>query len=182
MVADYAGMSILIVLLLVAVVTDINCRRIPNILIASGLVLAVAVSAWSSGLPGVVHASAGALVGFLLMLPLYLMRVMGAGDVKLCAVVGAFMGPLAVIGSVLLTWIAGGCLAIAVALLSKRVRDVIANLKLLCWWAVSKTGYLPGGSQTIEISPTGRLPYAIAIAAGTILQIWLASRGGWFFS
>ncbi len=56
-----------------------------------------------SSLPGALglwKALAGLGLGLLIMLPLYMLRALGAGDVKLMAMVGAFLGPNATIGAI----------------------------------------------------------------------------------
>src|SRR5258706_16246014 len=101
----------LIMLVVIAAGFDLKSRRIPNWLILSGLIVSLAcqtlspsgmsISAWSSGLA----------VGFSIFIPLYALRAMGAGDVKLMAMVGSFLGASAAFSAALLTFLAGGCLA-----------------------------------------------------------------------
>ncbi len=105
---------LLLCLLLQAAITDLAWRRIPNLLVLGGLLLAFALR-WQLGL-SLLQALAGMAAGGLLFLPLYLRRAMAAGDVKLMAMVGAFTGPL---GAVQIAWLAfllGGLLALVVLL------------------------------------------------------------------
>lgn len=103
---------------------------------------------------------------------------MGAGDVKLMAAVGAFLGPLPVIGAALLTFVSGGVLSLAVALWSRSLGRVLNNLRLM--GMVALTGRATGFALR-DVETTGRLPYALAIAVGTGLQLWLATQGSWPF-
>ncbi len=112
------------------------------------------------------------------MLPLYLLRAMGAGDAKLMAAVGAFLGPTQVAGAALLTFVAGGVLSLLAALWSGSLTKVIGNLRLMGMVAVSPRH---AGLSLRDVQTTGRLPYAIAITVGTGLQVWLAAQGGWPF-
>lgn len=161
-----------------AVASDISTRRIPNRLILAGLAAGIACNLWSVRGIGAAGALLGAASGLALMLPGYALRVLGAGDAKLMAAVGAFLGPLPVLGAVLLTFAAGGVLSLAAALRSHALPRVLANLRLIGWMIVSSRG---SGLSLQDVPTTGRLPYAVAIAAGSTLQLWLADSGGWPF-
>jgi len=68
---------------------DLRWRRIPNWLVGATIVLSLAWHTWSSGWDGLKMSAAGLLVGMALLLPLYLLKGMGAGDVKFFAAIGA---------------------------------------------------------------------------------------------
>lgn len=170
------NVATLMALLCVAAWFDIKARRIPNWLVLTGLISSLGIqllfssgsfSAWSLGL----------LAGFGLFLPLYLVHAMGAGDVKLMAVVGGFLGPAAVVDVVLTTLVAGGVLAIAVALWSGALRQTVANARYLMIDSIFKT--LHGGGAQADAPPAsaGNLPYAVAIAAGTFIHLVLVRDG-----
>ena len=85
----------------VASIWDVRTRRIPNALTFGSAIVAVAFHALDAGamraVPGAIAwSAAGCVVGFLLFLPLFLLGGMGAGDVKLLAAMGAWLGPGAV--------------------------------------------------------------------------------------
>lgn len=170
------NVATLMTLLGVAAWFDIKSRRIPNWLVLTGLISSLGIQLlFSSG--GVSAWGLGILAGFGLFLPLYLVHAMGAGDVKLMAVVGGFLGPAAAVDVVLTTLVAGGVLAIAVALWSGALRHTLANVRFLMVDTMFKT--LHGGSARIDAPPTsaGNLPYAVAIAAGTFAHLVLAHSG-----
>lgn len=111
-------------LLAVACATDLRARRISNALVVVVLVAAavrvglaalgapvVTADAVLAGGPGA--AALGALVGLAVMLPLYALGMMGAGDVKLFAAAGAWLGPAGVFAAAVYTALAGGVLAVA---------------------------------------------------------------------
>src|SRR4051812_31541587 len=86
----------LIVLLMTAAICDMRTHRIPNrLVLCGGLWGLVCTTLWPPVYHGtILYPLAGLAVGLLLFFPLYLMRAMGAGDVKLLAMVGTFLGPL----------------------------------------------------------------------------------------
>lgn len=179
---------LLVSLLGLAVAYDVLQRRVPNWLVLAGLIAGAGFSYFSaqagevypadgSGL-GLYKSLMGALAGLAIMLPLYVFRVMGAGDVKLMTAIGTFVGPIPVAITVLLSFIAGGVLSLAAALWSGSLSRVVGNLRLMGLVLISSRA---SGLKLSDVQTTGRLPYAIAIAIGTGLQVWLAARGGWTF-
>lgn len=167
------------VLLLAAVVwEDVKHQRIPNRLVFLGAGLGVALNTflpegWGfiSQLPGGVgflNAVLGLASGLVTLLPMYLFRVMGAGDVKLMAMVGAFLGVEDVVGAILATFLAGGVLSLGFAWKTGVLRRTLQNIRFIIYSGAVK---IAGGSvPTADDAPesTGRLPYAVAIAVGTL--------------
>ena len=110
------------------------------------------------------------------MLPLYLLRAMGAGDVKLMAMVGVFVGPLGALSVALLTFVAGGVLALAVATRNGALGRLFWNLKAMLFGSAVNVLSGGGASVTAPAVSVGNLPYGVAIAAGTVgyvVMSWL---------
>ena len=105
--------SSLLAVLLVSSVTDLAWHRIPNTLLLSALVLALILQASGDGLDGMLAAAGGLLVGLAFLMPLHVMGGMGAGDVKLLGVVGAFLGPWGALVAGAAALISGAILGIA---------------------------------------------------------------------
>jgi prepilin peptidase CpaA len=142
---------------------DVWTRRVPNpltaLLAASGVLLAV------YGVSGItVGASlAGLFIGLALMLPGYFIGATGAGDVKLFAALGSLLGPLPIATAFLYTALAGGVMAIVIALLRRRLRHTLDGTARLI---VSAPGTVPAIESPLE---NNRFAYAPAIAVGTML-------------
>ena len=136
-------------------------------------------AAGSIGFPAAVI---GTAVGFAALFPLYALRAMGAGDVKLMMVVGAFLGPLQTLGVVVLTFAAGGVLALVMALWQRSLGRMLTNLRFMLTTSMVRAA----GGDSPRLEPlqhtAGRMPYAVAIAAGTVLQLVLVRSGGWALS
>ncbi len=148
-----------------AVRSDLRTRRVTNRWLALGLALALGLHAAATAAGGPAPAGdhwwsplGGGATGLALMLPLYLLRAMGAADVKLMAVVGAFVGAAVVVPAVLYTMLAGGLLSLFA------MRDASVLARVMAQLRASST-------QAPDASPlertASRLPYAVAIAMGT---------------
>jgi prepilin peptidase CpaA len=173
--------GVLLALLIVAAVSDAKTGRIPNWLVFGGSLYAVGYNAFFPLYPsdiGVLFALGGLTVGLLAFLPAYLFQVLGAGDVKLMAMVGAFLGTWSTVGAVLLTLLAGGVLALALALWSARLGRMLHNLVMICRGSALTLGATGMAGLAASDGPSaGRMPYGVAIAVGTISYLILAQLG-----
>lgn len=160
--------GVLTVFLLAAVYTDLATRKIPNRLAYTGLGLAILCQTVLSSGEGLWVSLQGMGVGLAMFLPLYFLRAMGAGDVKLMAMVGAFVGPQLIIGATLITLIVGGVMAVMATLMKREFWRLVENLKVMFLGSMGKlaSGQLPVPDQPAV--SVGKLPYAVAIAAGTL--------------
>jgi len=158
--ADDIRQMLIVLIVGIAVVTDLRRRKIYNALTFPAMALGLIVGAVADGPSGLLRAGLGLLLGAALFaLPVaFLGR--GAGDLKLMAAVGALGGPLFVVWCALLTGVAGAVLAIVVLLAKRRFGVVIGGIALD---AVSRR--LPVAASNI------RLPYAVPIAAGAVMAL-----------
>ena len=160
----------LLILLVIAAYLDIKSRRIPNQLVLVGLITSFVLQINLNGFEGFKAWGLGLLVGFGLFLPFYLLRAMGAGDVKLMAMVGAFLGPNFALGAVLTTLVVGGVLAIAMAMYSGVLMQTMKNVRATLTVGMYKT--LSGGGVQLDapVASAGSMPYAVAIGLGTLVH------------
>ena len=156
----------------VACVTDLRSRRIPNSLTLGAAFAGLLFHLISDGFNGLWFAGAGWLTGMALFLPLFLLRGMGGGDVKLVAALGVWLGAVSVFWVVMYASIAGAVIGVAVALRHQYLRTAFENIKtLLVSWAL--IGPRPVPELTIESSTAPKLAYALPILVGTVASIWL---------
>lgn len=174
--------GVLVLMVTIAAVYDIQFRRIPNALVLTGLVLSLVIHVTFNDFYGFKEWGYGLLTGFVLFLPLYALRAMGAGDVKLMAMTGSFLDAGSAIGVVLTTLVVGGVLAIVVALLNGVLRQAISNIHTQLTLTLFKK--FSGGNAQLEQLPSsaGNLPYAVAIAIGTLIHVILLTQGRPIFS
>jgi prepilin peptidase CpaA len=152
----------------VAAIVDLKTRRVPNWLTLG--VAAVGITMAAAHLDGVtpIGALEGLAAGLLLMLPGHVIGKTGAGDVKLLAAVGTLLGPRLIAMAFLYAAIAGGVLAVLVAIRRGRLRRAIENTATLM---------RTGGANVGDIetpAADNRFAYAPAIAVGAVVAaVWL---------
>jgi prepilin peptidase CpaA len=172
-VQPYLELSLLL-LVTAAAINDLVSRRIPNRLLLVGWLLALPLHALSAApATALLSSLGGAFVGLVLFLPLYLLRATAAGDVKLMATVGAFVGPAAALDIVGLAWFVGGVLGLLYAIKSGRLGPALRNAHALLLRLLARNG-VPRADAAVE-SSVGGMPYGVAIALGTIYM--LVSQG-----
>ena len=110
-----------------ATVVDLRTRRIPNVLTAAIAAVGIGIAAAGLNVISVWAAALGVVLGLALMLPGHILGATGAGDVKLMAAIGSLVGPVLVVKAVLFTLVAGGVLAVAVALRRRRLGMTLAG-------------------------------------------------------
>jgi prepilin peptidase CpaA len=157
---------VLLLLVSIAAVNDLATRRIPNRLLLAGLACACCLRLLSPDpLSSLLAALGGMAVGLALFLPFYLLRGMAAGDVKMLAVVGAFSGAQDTLHIAVLSWCAGGVMALVLVLARGRFLLAIGNVRRMLGGLV-----LPGGMAAVPAVPqsAGSMPYGVAIAVGTV--------------
>jgi prepilin peptidase CpaA len=150
-----------------AVAWDLRQGRIPNRLtygsLVVALVLRIILGGWRGALDGLI---AGLVCGGVFLL-LFLVRGMGAGDVKLMAAIGMWAGLRHVVAIMLVTAIAGGILAVGYMVARKRGLSTLRNLGALLRFHLV-AGLAPHPEINLENPQAIRIPYALAIAAGTV--------------
>lgn len=163
---------LLCALLLIAAAFDLMRHRIPNLLLLLGLGLALYTQLALPMGRGLWVSLEGLGIASLIMLPFYLLKAMGAGDVKLLAVVGAFLGPLDIVGALLATFVAGGVMSLMYALRARAVGRLTSNLGTMLRGALVSVslGMRPTLDKPAE--SLGQMPYGLAIAVGTIAYLY----------
>ncbi|APO84079.1 A24 family peptidase [Pseudomonas putida] len=156
---------VLLGLLGIAVVGDLRHHRIPNVLILVGLGLGLAGQVYSAALAGLGYGVLSMLIGFAIFLPMYALGGMAAGDVKLMAMVGAFLTPYDVLSAALFSLIAGGMFGILIVLIRGQLQQMLQR-----YWLMLRAGaYLAPASDAVAAKP---FPYSVAILSGTLVSLF----------
>jgi prepilin peptidase CpaA len=153
--------------LFVACVTDVRSRRIPNnlVLVLGLLGLIYSVIAVSP-LSGLSRALVAGVFGFVIWIPFYALRMLGAGDVKLFAAASCWLAPSQVLNAALVSALAGGVLSVAglvwahgFGLTAFRIAHLARDPKL-----ITTPLAVPAGRRT--------LPYGVAMTIGLAIAGW----------
>ncbi len=157
-----------IVLVAMATRADLRTRKIPNALTGPALLLGVAMQAYLYGPAGAWNGLLGAVVAGAILLPGWLMRATGAGDVKLMAAVGAWLGYPGSLAAAVATLIAGGVIAVLVAARRGQLRPALRNTLVMGLNLMARKG----GAAAPEPVTTGvRFPFAPAILVGVLFAL-----------
>lgn len=165
-----ATAGLFVLLLLIACVSDVRTRRIPNELTAllaiTGLLFSISAEPVAKGL---LHGVGGLALGLALWLPSYMFRLLGAGDVKLFAAAGAWLGPPRTFEAAIIGALIGGLLALAWMFWSRGMRGAAVTL-----WAarVSPASLV----QTRAGGVRRQLPYSVALSLGLAIAAWLPNH------
>ncbi|MGM0881730.1 MAG: A24 family peptidase [Bacillota bacterium] len=163
--------AVLLIVVAICVVTDLKSRKIYNKVIFPTLVFAFALHAVVDGWSGTLHALLGFAVGLSILLIPYLMGGMGAGDVKLLAVIGAIKGAGFVWNASIYMAIFGAVMALGVLLFKDGIRK---RLRFIGYVLLCLRFKMKPNLQAHWTS--GAYPYGVAIAGGSIICLCL---GGW---
>ena len=160
---------ILLLILGTAIVSDLRWRMIPNWLTGPSILAGLGLHTFMDQWTGLVFSIEGAALGLGIFLIMYVFGWMGAGDVKLYAAVGSFIGPAQTLSAAMVIALVGGLLA-------------FGTLGLRLGWR--KTGlwlwsYVQGIALTRSVKAiplihgtAPKVPYAVAIGLGTIGSYW----------
>jgi prepilin peptidase CpaA len=159
----------LILVLAMGIASDLRWRRIPNWLTAPSILAGLGFHTAMNQFAGFVFSLEGASVGLGLFVILYMCGWMGAGDVKLFAAVGSFLGPAQTISAAIVIALVGGLLALLVLGFHQGWRRMGLQL-----WSHVETMLLTKSVQglTPVQGAAPKVPYAVAIGLGTIGSYW----------
>lgn len=160
----------LAVLVIVAAAFDLKTRKIPNWLTAAGVVAGFFANHWTDALVGFA-------AGFSVYIMLYLLRAMGAGDVKLMAAVGAIAGARAWFAIFILTAVLGGVAALVLITVRGRFRKTMWNVGyILSEMTGGRAAWKANAELDVRNPKSAGLPHGAVIAGATLLFLALGAR------
>jgi prepilin peptidase CpaA len=162
---------IILAVAVAAVASDLRTRRIPNLLTFGAAIGALVYGAVMAGSDGFSQAALGWFLAALLFFPIFALRGMGAGDVKLLAALGAWLGPADAVYLAIFASMAGGLMAFVVALSHGYLRQALSNIwMMLMHWRVN--GPRPVEGLTLGDTRAPKLAFAIPIMIGAVCTLW----------
>lgn len=105
-------MACLVCLLLLAVRMDLRSYKISNHLILIGIITGFLFDVYEYGQAGISLWLPGILLPVILLFPLFIIKALGAGDIKLFSVIGSFYGAAYVLKSIAAAFILGAVMSL----------------------------------------------------------------------
>lgn len=156
-----------ILLSLIAGWTDWRSRRIPNWLTVPGFAAGVAASAALGGWSGLRESLLGTSLAFALLLPFWLLKSLGAGDLKFAAAIGAYTGPGRLLDILIGSVFVAGVMALVLVIYKRRLLETIRNIGHILVSLV--TFRLPGSHVTLDNPDALTIPKGVALALAVLL-------------
>lgn len=170
--------GVLLGLVLTAAVYDFRFRRIPNWVSVLGLVAGLGLNLGFGGWAGLRMAAGGFGLAFGIYLLLYLIRAMGAGDVKLMGAAGSLVGAGEWLKLFVAAALVGGVLAAVMILARGRLRRTLWNIGFILSELMRfRAPYLRREELDVKNSKAATLPHGVAIALGTLIYLAILWRG-----
>jgi prepilin peptidase CpaA len=155
----------------IACFTDIRSRRIPNALVVPFALSGIAANCVLQGLTGLGSSLGGIFLAAIVCGVFCFLRGMGMGDLKLCAAIGAWIGPQQLGFALVMTFIAGAVIGVVWALCTGSLsRSLDSTGDLLSGFA--RNGIRPHDTIVLQNPTTLKIPYAPAIALGTLFSFF----------
>ena len=151
-----------VLLSLVAGWTDLRSRRIPNWLTVPGLLIGIAANTVLGGWAGLRDSLLGAGLAMALLVPFWLLRSLGTGDLKFAIALGAYTGPGRLVDILLASVFVAGAMALALVIYKGRFLETMRNIGHILISLV--TFRLPGSHVTLDNPDALTIPKGVAMA------------------
>jgi prepilin peptidase CpaA len=174
--------ALVLIAALIAAVTDVWKFKVYNLLTFPLLASGLLYHAVYGGAPGFAGSFLGALIGFVLMIFLYAMGGMGAGDVKFVTALGAWLGLPLTLYVLTAGCIAAGVYSAVLLVVGASWRETALNLQIL-WLRLVCLGRHLGSEDRVEVEVKRHdrrrrlIPFTAMIALGLVATLlWLRSQ------
>ena len=104
--------AVLIFILTLAAVSDLKTYTVKNSLIAAGLAAGILMNVITRGPEGLWDSAAGIIIPVLILFVLFVLRMLGAADIKLFSVAGAFLGTRGALAVIVFSFLSGGIISL----------------------------------------------------------------------
>lgn len=173
---DYIYLATALACALVGAAFDVKSRRIPNFITLPSMLIGMAMHLALNGWRGLGLSLAAGLIAGVIFAIFWIAGGMGAGDVKLMTAVACLAGLPHVAWLLSLTALAGGVMAIGLAVVRGRLKETVLNVGAIAAHHRHE-GLSPHPHLNVRNEWTLRLPYGLAIAAGTALSLCMTVVG-----
>jgi prepilin peptidase CpaA len=171
---DFLRVAPLLTLLAIAAVTDLRSRRIPNWLTFLLMLSGILQSFFATRIAGTGMSVLGILIGAAIPFVLFFIGALGAGDVKLLAGIGAWMGPLPAVAVFLVEAVVGMVIVLAQATAQGRLQLLMKNSALVALnlFYVREVGVEHASATGRSARSINRpLPYAVPVLIAVLIVL-----------
>ena len=154
-------------------VIDFRTHKIPNWLTVPAVLSGILLRSLLGGWAGAKASLEGLALGLALLLPLVLLRALGAGDWKLMGAVGAFLGPVLFLFVLFGSIMVSGLMAMVEMARTKRVKETFRNMMVLVRGFVT-FGLRKNPEISLDNPRLMKLPFGVAVAVSTMVCFWAA--------
>lgn len=159
---------LLIITLIICCITDLRVRKIYNKIIFPILFFAFLLHLMLNGFSGLKVSILGFISGIVILVIPFILGGLGAGDVKLLALIGAIKGSIFAVNTALYMFIIGGAIALIIIIFHKETINFFKSLFRFL------AGLIKGYHYKLEFSTAPflkKFPYSIAIAGGAVVSL-----------
>lgn len=173
-----AIVAVLLVVTIAAAIFDVRYRRIPNWVSVAGALVGIGLNTFlADSASGAWFALKGLMTGFGVYFIMYLLRAMGAGDVKLMGAVGAIVGAQNWFGIFVITSILGGIMALILVVAKKRFGKTMFNVSyILSEMGKGRPAYLSKEELDVKSPKAVGLPHGAVIAVGSLFFLAITAH------
>lgn len=167
---------ILFIFLIIAFIMDVRHYRLPNWLTAGGMVIGITFHLISNGIDGLIFSFLGLLVAGGIFLILYIFKAVGAGDVKLFAAIGSFVGVQMVLYMMMYSIVFGGIIGIIILLFTK---TFLLKITLALFEFIdSITSKDLGKLEDFKVNKATKFPFMYAVIPGVAFTYYYTYFNG----
>lgn len=163
----------LVLLLSLAIISDIKTYKIKNAIILTFL----AAGLFTNFITGDLSLTSGSVIAaifpIILLFPLFILRMLGAGDIKLFSAVGAIWGIQFVFYSMIFSFLSGGVMALIIMLVNGSIRERGAYLLTYiksCFLTCTLHSY----SDFNKRQDGSHFRFSFAAACGSIITLFIS--------
>ena len=160
---------LIITQLAISVITDVKCYKVKNSMILFFLLAGAAFLISSVSHHVLLLNLLGLLVPFIVLMPFYMLKMLGAGDIKLFCSIGFLLGFKDILYSIMYSYLFGLILAVIIMLARDNFAARFKRLFNYLKFSILTMSILP--YDDLSIQSDGRMHFTIPIAMGTIAVI-----------
>ncbi len=162
---------LVLIVLSMSLFTDLKDNKIKNIVVYPFMLIGFILNIINNGITGGLSSIYGILIPILLLMILFIMGALGAGDIKLFSAIGAIKGDSFIIKTMVASFLCGGILAIIFMLFRKNGRERLVYLITYIGLIFLTGDIIPYTNKSNN--KANKFPFALAIFSGGIITLFL---------